>query len=210
MKWLSPGLAVLLIVAGALWFRQYNKSVEYRLQAEARADSITVVIAQHDSSYAVQDSVRAILLDSVAALEGQAATMRGNMAAARTESDSLVSALGVRLYADSTISDSTRSAIDHAVGALQTQVRECVGLVDNCEQRVDLLARQLATDTLLLMEARAQTRYYAEQYQSEILKRQPKKFTVGVMIGYGATLSKGQVYAGPSITLGVSIRLFSF
>lgn len=210
MKWLSPGLVVLLVVAGFLWLREHDKAVEHRALAQARADSITVVIEQADSSYAEQDSLRAIVLGVVDSLTHEAERGRANLSRARVESDSLLDALGIRLYADSTISDSTRAAIDHAVGALQTQVRECVALVDNCEQRVDLLSQQLATDTLLLVMARAETRTYAELYRAELLKVKRDKFTLGFTVGYGATLSGGQVYAGPSITVGVSIRLFSF
>ena len=210
MKWLSPGLAVLLIVTGLLWFREHDKAVAQRALAQATADSITVVIAHYDSSNAAEDSARAVLLDVVDSLTYESQQITASLSAAKFKSDSLLYTLSIQMYADSTLTDSTRAAITNVVSALQDEILECTDLVDNCEERVGLLSSQLARDTVLMIEWRTEARNLAELYRAEILKRQPKRFSIGVILGYGATLAKGTVYAGPSITVGLSIRLFSF
>ena len=110
-----------------------------RALAEARADSITFVLAQADSAYAEQDSLRAIVLGVVDSLTRGAEQARVVLANSKLESDSALATLSSQLDADS-IQDSTRAAIVNAVTALQNEAKACNSVLENCETQVDLLS----------------------------------------------------------------------
>ena len=208
-KLLSPGLILIALACGWMWLRAHDAAVEARALAEARADSIQVAQAQRDSLAVIFDAERAQLLDSIQTLTTQAVSLRGDLMRARRAS----SVSGQRLdslLSGSRMRDSTRAIIQAAVADLEHEVQVCSDLLDNCEQRVDLLLVQSQRDSIQLTEARASTRELAERVQQ--LLRQGNKspwLTVGTTVGFGTTYSGGKLYAGPSLTFGVSFKLFT-
>ena len=206
-KWLSPGLIILVLGVAFGWLKSHDAAIRAQALAEARADSLAVAMAQHEADWAEFDSLRAVLLDSVATLEGQAGRLYATLASARQTAQARTDAVDSLL---ARAPDTVRIVVGQAIDALEAENEACMSLVDNCEARVALLTAQVSRDTLAIQAARIAAREIADQYRDEILKVRRSSISVGIAVGYGATLSKGTVYAGPSITLGIQLRLFGF
>jgi len=208
-KLLSPGLIIIALASGWMWLRAHDAAVEARALAEARADSIQVAQAERDSLAVIFDAERAVLLDSIQTLTTQAVSLRGDLLRARRTSNTSGQRLD-SLLAGSRMRDSTRAVIQEAIADLEHEVQVCSDLLDNCEQRVDLLLVQSTRDSVELNTARASTQELAERVQQ--LLRQGNRhpwLTVGTTVGVGTTYSGGKLYAGPSLTFGVSFKLFT-
>ena len=209
-KFVTPILIVALLVAGFFWLRAERAAAADAARAEATADSVTHVLTQLDSAYAERDSAAKVFEDSLGVLNRQDTIYRARNRLLQSRSDSILSTLSIQLYADSTLADSTRAAIDNAVDVLQDQIWTCNQTLDNCRSQVSLLSSRLAGDTVLLAQARQNTKDFAELYRQELLKRRKSKVSVGLMGGFGMVYSGGVVYAGPTISIGVTLNLFSF
>lgn len=205
-----PLLVLIALALGFFWLKAHDAGVRAEARAQATADSVGYLLEQLDSAYLEQDSLRTIFVDSMRVLEGQSTIYRARTRLLESRSDSILSTLSIQLYADSTLSDSTRAVIDQAVDVLQDQVWTCNQALGNCESRVSLLSIQLESDTILLRQARFNTRQFAELYRQELTKRRHKLISVGVTFGLGATMSKGVVYAGPTVAIGLTFNLFTF
>ena len=206
-KYTYPILVLVALFTAFLWQRSIKAEARAEALAQVRADSITFVLAQYDSSYAAEDSVRSILVDSIAQLSAGAAKMRLGLAQANQASDSALAVLGIRLDADS-IQDSTRAAITSAVAALQEEIYVCNGILINCEQRAEAFAAIVARDTVALAAARANTMRYASLYREEILRKRPTEIIFSVTPGVGVFSAGGEIRTGIGVVLGISIPIF--
>ena len=204
-RYLYPTLVLIALALGYFWFKSHDRA---NALAEARADSIDFVMSQAESTFVAQDSVRAVLLDSVRALERESTIFRARTEILKVRSDSLLSALDIQLYTE-VVSDSTRVAIFNAVDVLQDQIWTCEQAHTNCERRVSLLSNRLAQDTVLLAQARRNANEMAQLYSAELRKHKKSTISVGFNVGFGAVYSQGSIYAGPSVSFGVSLNLFS-
>lgn len=207
-KFLSPTFLIALIVMGVLWLRSHDSQVRASALASHRADSIQALQAELDSLWDEFDSERATLLAQVDSLTGWSVSLAHELDLREQESQRLVGRVGEVLPS---APDSVQAIVRQALAALQVENQVCKGLLNNCEQRVVLLREQVARDTVLITIARQRTRELAEEVQRLLRKKARRPLlTVGATVGYGATLSGGTVYAGPSATVGLVFRFFSF
>jgi hypothetical protein len=119
-------------------------------------------------------------------MKGRADSAQAALDSATTTRDSLWAALQ-GLQARSGEADTLRAALDAQIAATG-HLRALIGL---SESRIVALEDALGAARGELAKA-----------------RRPGRLSVGPGIGYGATLSGGRIYSGPTASLQVTYRLF--
>ena len=161
---------------------------ERELADSLRVQSVTLSVQAH-----ANDSLRAMLQASSHSLTAMA---KGKIAPARLHTDTIITN-SVTYVPDSTV---LRAAVNTERAACDTAL---------AASGRETMAAQIATasvagerDAALRLQVRTQG-----ALDAALRIRRPSRILLGATGGYGATESGGRVFFGPSVNLGVTVRI---
>lgn len=207
----TAGVVIGVILLATVWLKFFHDPA-VRRQAErlAQADSVEAVEAVRDSADREKSELRDSVMSLISQRDTAIAALRDSLEASGRVVTYRIETLEAALERYPEIGPDLREAISGAVEALQREVADCKLLAVTYQAQVDDLKGQAARDSTDLADARQARADLAARLASTLRQdaRSPW-LTVSVTVGYGTTLSGGTVYAGPSATLGASLKLFS-
>jgi len=163
-------------------------------QAQARIDSVSVALAYADSVQAVRDSVDAIRTETVDSLTAVMDSLRPSAPTIDVDTVTVTDTVEVRV----------------ALTQLAGELNQCHAAFTACDSANAILRLQILQRDTVLAERLGDVTSLRNLWEDAERRAKPKPCGLGGSVGYGVTLSGGQVFAGPSLAFGFSCRLKLF